>query len=407
MDRVRECWSHDYAIIRFADACLRGVGQVWLMNNPLSGLLFLVAIVVADPWWGVSAAVGTVAATGASWALGLPRAARAAGLHGYNGALVGVALAVFGWGTHGPGFPGPGVALGWLLLLPVALVAALSTLVTVAVGAALTRSCTGLCPLTLPFQLATWAWLLQAYQSPYFPVHHRVEPGLLAQHGGWDFVPGDGAKQWSPPGYYAPPHGVLRGAAEASLRGLAQVFLLPSTWSGALSLLALAVHTRIGAALALGGSVAGFLTAASLGLTASTSAGPGVYDGLYGYNAALTALCVGGLMNVPTNWRVVALALASAVTATIFTGAAAGFLQVAGLPALTFPFVAATWTFQLLGGAADKRFFVPVAVADMTTPEEHLARWKTEQAREPPSAVDAATDPDDRGAVDTGVVVVV
>ena len=73
-----------------------------------------------------------------------------------------------------------------------------------------------------------------------------------------------------------------------------------------------AVHTRVGAALALMGSVAGFLTAAGLGLTASAAAGPGVYDGLYGYNGALTALCVGGLFFAPTGGRSALFALASA-----------------------------------------------------------------------------------------------
>ena len=47
----------------FVDYCLRGVGQVVFMNNPITGLLIMIAIFVASAWLGVAALIGLVAST--------------------------------------------------------------------------------------------------------------------------------------------------------------------------------------------------------------------------------------------------------------------------------------------------------------------------------------------------------
>ena len=40
-------------LLAFVDSCLRGVGQVCFMNNPVTGLAILVAMFVAEPWLGL------------------------------------------------------------------------------------------------------------------------------------------------------------------------------------------------------------------------------------------------------------------------------------------------------------------------------------------------------------------
>ncbi len=141
------------AALRFVDVCLRGVGQVMLQDNPLTGLLFLLAVA-----WGALAAgapyiflgglLGLIAATLMGYWVKADAAVLRAGLCGYNGVLVGLAL---------PTFLAPSLAL-WIY---VAIGGAVSTLVNL--GAAKTLKPSGAPTLTFPFVLVTWLLLLASY----------------------------------------------------------------------------------------------------------------------------------------------------------------------------------------------------------------------------------------------------
>ena len=87
-------------LFRFADATLRGIGQVYLTNNPWSGLLYLVAVTAGEPQLGIMCLLGTLMSTATAMWAGLDAGAIASGLFGYNGCLTGIALALFHW-------PGP------------------------------------------------------------------------------------------------------------------------------------------------------------------------------------------------------------------------------------------------------------------------------------------------------------
>ena len=89
------------------------------------------------------------------------------------------------------------------------------------------------------------------------------------------------------------------------------------------------------------------------------------------------ALAVGGVFFVLTV-RSAVLAVACAVFAAMLFGAIASLFTPWGLPALTLPFVFATLAFVLLKDASTK--LVPVAVEDITTPEEHLTRTRGEHS---------------------------
>jgi urea transporter len=82
-------------LLDFVDFCLRGVGQVCFMNNPVTGLAILVAMVVAEPWLGFAGALGLVASNLAAILIGMDRGAIRAGLFGFNGVLVGAGLSLF------------------------------------------------------------------------------------------------------------------------------------------------------------------------------------------------------------------------------------------------------------------------------------------------------------------------
>ena len=139
--------------LRFIDVNLRSVGQVMFQDNPLSGVLFLAAIA-----WGSFAAgvpqvlfaglIAVVAATLTAQWLRVDRASLHAGLYGFNGVLVGLALATFL-------APGP---LLWAYVVLGAAVSVVAMEATASVAKAWSMPA-----LTFPFVLVTWLLLLATY----------------------------------------------------------------------------------------------------------------------------------------------------------------------------------------------------------------------------------------------------
>ncbi|MGC2787201.1 MAG: urea transporter, partial [Roseiarcus sp.] len=87
-------------VLRFVDIGLRGFAQVMFQDNPLTGVLFLAAIawgsaVAGAPHVLVAGVLGVVASTLTAVWLKADRTALTAGPYGYNGVLVGLALATF------------------------------------------------------------------------------------------------------------------------------------------------------------------------------------------------------------------------------------------------------------------------------------------------------------------------
>jgi len=88
------------ASLRFVDVNLRGVGQVMFQDNPVSGLVFIIAISWGSyaggmPQVAIGGLIALVAATLAAYWLGVAKDALHAGLYGFNGYLVGLALPTF------------------------------------------------------------------------------------------------------------------------------------------------------------------------------------------------------------------------------------------------------------------------------------------------------------------------
>ena len=156
MNKILEKWeslSASSGIVRFLDINLRSIGQVMFQNNPLTGLLFLAAIA----WASYAAGVPRVAIAGvlavvvanltAQW-LNADSESLHSGLYGYNGILVGLALATF----LSPN------ALMWIYVVLGAAVSVIAML-----GTANAIKPWGLSSLTFPFVLTTWILLLATY----------------------------------------------------------------------------------------------------------------------------------------------------------------------------------------------------------------------------------------------------
>ena len=82
-------------LLDFVDSCLRGIGQVCFMNNPVTGLAILVAMFIGEAWLGFAGALGLAVSTATALFIGMDRGAIRAGLFGFNGVLVGAGLSLF------------------------------------------------------------------------------------------------------------------------------------------------------------------------------------------------------------------------------------------------------------------------------------------------------------------------
>ncbi len=137
-------------VLAFVDSCLRGVGQVVFMNNPLTGLAILIAMFWHKPWLGFAGCLGLVVSTLAAILIGMDRGAIRAGLFGFNGVLVGAGLSLF-------------LQPDWDIMVMVWIVMAafLSTILHAALAAVFVGSWT-VPPFTLAFNFITLIFLIGA-----------------------------------------------------------------------------------------------------------------------------------------------------------------------------------------------------------------------------------------------------
>lgn len=324
------------AFAGFVDAILRGIGQVMFQNSPISGLFFLAGLFVGGWQFGVYGLAGTAASTLAARWLGVPASAVQAGVYGYNGTLVGVALAFY-------------LADNALLPVYVIFAAAVSAVVAGAIGNLL--STWNVPALTGPFVVTTWFFALGVY--------------------GLDQL-GAGANTGLP----ALP--TITSGARADLdlsqiglglfNGVAEVFFQGSVVVGILFLLGLLVSSRIDCLMAIVGSVVGLATGWLLGVD-----GGSLTLGLMGYNAVLTMIALAGLFYV-LDWNSFALALIASATSVVVTVALGAIVAPYGGHVYTAPFVVTTWLFIAAKPYLHRVHAVPPV--DATTPEGNLNLYR-------------------------------
>jgi urea transporter len=278
----------------------RGVGQVFFQENALTGVCFVLGIAFASPLMAIGAVVGTAIGTATAWLLKFDEAELRAGIYGFNSTLVGIATLFF--------FR-PGV-MSVVLLLAGCVVAALVT--------RLARRYVPFPTYTAPFIVTTWAifFLGLALGAA------RVEPG-------------------------GPLEGV--GFFGASANGVSQVMFQASIWTALLFLIGIAVNDWEHAAWVLAGAVIGALVGTYHATAAAQAPEPeslvvrtlldNVALGLYGYNATLAAVAL-------FLWR---RSLIPPLLGILFSVPITELLPRLGIPALTAPFVLATWLVLALG----------------------------------------------------------
>ena len=325
--------------LAFGDQVLRGVGQVVFQNNALSGAVILAAILYNSWIYFAIALLGAMVGTLTAHALKAERGMIDAGLFGFNGVLVGLALVAF---TSADFRTGAVPSLHMLVYIVFA--QALTAVVFSTIGTLLAPF--RVAALTMPFVLVGWLFLFAVLKFA------AIDAGPLT-------------KPVSPDEYSPLVEYVLPTWYMGIGNGIGQIFFQDNWITGYLILLGIAVNSRISAGMALMGAAGAALTAAIFG-------GPegAIRDGLFGYNAALTAIAVGGFFLVLTPASFL-YAVFGVVISTWLWASVAIFLAPIGMPVLTSTFVLVTWL--LLIGAPGFKALVLVAPADATTPEGNRA----------------------------------
>ena len=267
---------------------LRSFGQIVLQPNAFTGACLLGAWLLYDPRLACAALIGAIAANVSAVLAGYREHDTRAGLHGFNGALAG--LAAFSFIADNA------------TAAAVAILAATGTAWLLEPWSRWLRA-RGLGYFSSPCLIVTWLWL---------PLVTRVD-----QQASLATEPTLSAVQLS----------------SGLLAGFAQTGFASGALPGVLIWIGIAAASRRHALWALLGASLASVMHLLLGASASS------FDaGLLGFNGALTAIAL-------TDCGI-AMALGGVVLSVVLQMAAAYYV----LPAMTAPFVLSTWSMQWLTG---------------------------------------------------------
>lgn len=338
----------DHPTLGFVDWVLRGIGQVVFQSNPISGAVILGGIFYNSWIYGTVCLFGTIISTLTALLFRADKGMIKDGLFGFNGALIAIALVAY----TSPNFT-TGNIPNLHLCLYIVLCAVFTTVIMPAFAALLgPHKVPGL---TMPFVLATWFFLGALLQFSTIDVSNALKPTSPS-----DFTGPRPDYTWIT--WF---HGITMGIAE--------IFFQDNWVTGVIILIGIAINTRIGALMALMGSTLAVGAAVLYGAHDDT-----IRDGLFGYNAALTAMALGGFFLVLNLQGFLYTVIGVLVTARVWASLGI-FLEPSGMPVLTSAFVFVTWLMLLAKNGFPA--LIPVAPADATTPEENLERYRASQKR--------------------------
>ncbi|XP_053557033.1 urea transporter 1 isoform X1 [Bombina bombina] len=305
-------WMKDKPIVfQFIDWVLRGTSQVMFVNNPISGLIIVAGLFLQNRWWAITGCLGTIVSTLTALILSQDRSAIAAGLHGYNGILVGLLMAVFSSKSD----------WYWWLLFPVTIMS--MTCPVLSSGLSSIFSKWDLPVFTLPFNIAVCLHLAATgHYNVFFPTV-LIEPISATPNITWPDIK-------------------IPLLLKAIPVGVGQVYGCDNVWTGGMFLVALFVSSPIICLHAAIGSTLGMLAGLSLAAPFAN-----IYFGLWGYNSVLACIAVGGMFYALT-WQTHLLAIACGLFCAYLGAAIANMMSVVGLPSCTWPFCLSALLFLLI-----------------------------------------------------------
>jgi len=263
----------------------RGLGQVILQNNALTGLIFLAGIFYNSWLLGLGALFGDIVSTTTAKLLKYPKEDIENGLYGFNGTLVGIAV-WFLYGLNG--------------VTTIAIV--LGSILSAVIMHELKRKIPAY---TAPFVISTWIVILGLKLTHLAPLLTSTTSTTNSFN-----------------------------LFSATGMGVGQVMFQGNIITGLIFLLAILANSNLSAIYALYGALGGSLLALLFSLPLSM-----INIGLFGYNAVLCGVALGG--KKLNTFLLTTLAIILSVLLTY------GFSKT-GIPTLTAPFVLATWGVLLM-----------------------------------------------------------
>ncbi|WP_438350536.1 urea transporter [Paenibacillus sp. FA6] len=280
---------------------LKGISQVILIENAVTGLFVLVAITLSSYLLGIVTLASALIGTWIARVCGANETTVKQGLFSFNSVLTGIALTLNLNGSN-----------RWILALAGA---AVTVLVTAALMYVMRNS--GLPVLTFPYIILTWFILL----APYKLENMKLNPDLVPQNlSAWKLSETD-VVDWK--------YGLIRG--------IGQVYFLDNVWCGILILFAIFWASRRLGLYAILGNFIAWLTAYGLGAEVEL-----LNMGLYGYNAVLTIFAVEYYCGI-NHRSTLLMGIFGAMISVPITASVGTFLSPYGLPSLTMPFLLSTW----------------------------------------------------------------
>ncbi|WP_165023631.1 urea transporter [Dysgonomonas sp. ZJ279] len=270
--------------VYFWDPYLKGVGQIMLQSNVLTGLLFLIGILINSPVMALAALVAVTVGTLTAKLLKFDEENINSGLYGFNATLVGVALIVFFEAT----------LLIWIAIVVLSAVSALIMNFFIQKKIPV---------FTFPFIILTWIALF---------IFHSVTP-----------VPDAPADYLTEIVEYTPFSLMNYGL------GFGEVIFQGSLLSGVIFFIAVYVSSPTAALYGLFGALFGVLVAILLKDRIED-----VKMGMFSFNAVLCSIVFSGPKKINGLYVVIAV---------ILSGITEEIMLRCDLPVLTFPFVFGTW----------------------------------------------------------------
>lgn len=265
---------------KFVRTILRGVGQVMLQNNAYTGLFFLIGIFYSSWTMGIMAILGNLASTITAYTFKYKKENIENGVYGFNGVLIGVAIYFY-------------FGLSIVSTIFIIIGAILSTLIMYQIKKKMLA-------LTAPFVISTWLIFLVTKLFDIAPLLSLK----LQQVNNLDLF-------------------------QAMGMSFGQVMFQTSLITGVIFLIAILINSRQSALYAIYGAILGSLVAVIFSLPIPT-----INLGLWGYNALLC-----GIVLESIKWKGFLYASLAIVLSVVLYF----ICEKIGIPALTAPFVVATW----------------------------------------------------------------
>lgn len=275
------------AIKNFAEILLRGISQIFLLNNVITGILFLAGVFYNSWSIGTGGVAGVLTGTFTALFLKYSKNDINRGLYGYNGTLVGLATVYF-FGFN------------------------VSAIIALFFGAVLSSIIMNfmtnrkLPPFTAPFIISAWIVMAIILTCKIIP----LQTAQLPNASNLEIIP-------------------------AVSRGIGQVMFQDNITTGIILFIGIAVCSRVAAFYAFLGALLGVIVPFSTSLPLSMT-----NMGLFGFNAVLCGIAFSG-----RQWSHAVSAIA-AITLSVFM--TYGMTRV-DIITLTSPFVISTWIVLLLG----------------------------------------------------------